>query len=149
MARIRDPFSDFQRQVLYVIGRIESGDSPNRAMQRLGERVNATPGELQAVLAAAQGAIGAAVGASIQGSEAQLGDVIGIPAASGRVIAEATVEIRVPNAPVEYRTVRTDTLDVTNTVGDFERFVEAQIEEWNRKYGADGRTMTYSIRYLF
>ena len=149
MPPTQGPLTSFERSVLHSIGLIERGGNLQSVTAALVSRFGYSYDEAQGIYSAAVGAQGAAVGASLAGQDELLERVVGVPSASGRVIVEATVTIKHPGGEPEYRTVRADHFGPENTVGEVDAYVQSHIDEWNRKYGADGRTMSYQLRYIF
>lgn len=143
------PISDQQRRTMAAIGLLEGGASAAAATAKLQARFpGLTPGEVADTIRRAQGAIGNAVGVSLSDNTDTVASAVGRPGDDNATYtAEFTVKIDAPGRETEYRTVRIRTTG-SETVGELNQLIQDQVDEWDEQYDVDGRSSSWSLRFI-
>lgn len=144
------PMGDAERLSLSAQYELRRGATPEQAAQRLRVRFGwLSPGEAADV-------VGGAMDALDRGRELNSGQdnmTIGAeqrPGEPGRgvVNVDASVVIDVPGRTNEHRTVRIQ-VGPDDTLGEVRARIQAIVDDWLSRYGADGRTGAYEIDSVY
>lgn len=144
------PMGDAERYNLSAQYELGRGATPELAAQRLQQRFGwLSPGQAAEYVGAAMDALDRAAalntadGSAMIGSEPRPGEAPG-----GIVNIDALVTIRAPGRDPEYRTVRIQA-SPDETVDEVRARIGAVIDDWNSRYGSDGRTGEFELTSVY